>query len=124
MRDILARSREVDDLVAEIVRASSEQSKGIAQITTTLSGMDKVTQGTAARAEESAGSAEELSAQATTMRRAVAQLFELIEGAATPARKGASPQTEASKASRSSGRVNMAKSPEGVRGHSAAGRSR
>ncbi len=124
LRDILARSREVDDLVAEIVRASSEQSKGIAQITTTLSGMDKVTQGTAARAEESAGSAEELSAQATTMRRAVAQLFELIEGAATPARKSASPQTEASKASRSSGRVNMAKSPEGVRGHSAAGRSR
>jgi methyl-accepting chemotaxis protein len=42
--------------------------------------MDKVTQSNAANAEESAAAAEELNAQAGTMRQSVAALLELVDG--------------------------------------------
>ncbi len=80
LQEILAKARGVDDLVAEIATSSKEQSQGIGQITTAVTQMDKVTQSTAASAEESASASEELNAQAETLKGAVHELLRLVEG--------------------------------------------
>ena len=54
LNDIVAKVRQVDDLMSEVASASREQTQGITQINTAVSQMDKVTQSTAANAEESA----------------------------------------------------------------------
>ena len=53
-------------LVDEVSVASRQQAQGIDQVTQAIAQMEKVTQGTAATAEESAAASEELSAQADT----------------------------------------------------------
>jgi len=53
----------VNDIVSEIAVASQEQSRGIEQVNTAVSEMDKVVQVAAANAEESSSAAEELSSQ-------------------------------------------------------------
>lgn len=70
--------RQLDSLVAEIATASSEQSQGIGQLTTAVSQMDRVTQGNAASAEETAAAAEELNAQSLTLKDAVTILQQLV----------------------------------------------
>ena len=70
----------MDELVAEIATASKEQSQGIGQVNTAVAQMDKVTQANAASAEESASAAEELNAQADTLRRAILGLLTLVNG--------------------------------------------
>jgi methyl-accepting chemotaxis protein len=87
LAEIVAKARQVDTLVAEIATASKEQTQGIEQVNTAVSQMDKVTQSNAANAEESASSAEELSAQAVVMQESVADLLAIVDGAKT----GASP---------------------------------
>jgi len=69
-----------DALVAEIASAANEQALGIQQINNAMAQMDKVTQGNAASAEESASAAEELDAQAETMKDLVGQLRQLVGG--------------------------------------------
>ena len=69
-------------LVHEVAVATNEQSQGIAQVNIAVSQMDKVTQSNAANAEESAGAAEELNAQAESMREAVTDLQKLVGGSA------------------------------------------
>lgn len=76
---ILGRSREVDDLVAEIATASVEQDQGIQQITTAIVQMDQAVQNNAASAEETASAAEELSAQAHELQNAVGAMRAMIE---------------------------------------------
>ncbi|HLP00952.1 MAG TPA: methyl-accepting chemotaxis protein, partial [Opitutaceae bacterium] len=88
--EIVTHIREVDSLVAEVANASREQSSGIGQLNTAVAQMDKVTQGNAANAEESASAAEELHAQSATLRDAVGDLLQLVDGAA-PASAGVSP---------------------------------
>lgn len=78
--EISERSGEVDRLVAEIASASEEQAQGIAQISSTVSQMDQVTQDNAAAAEESASAAEELNAQAAELKGMVASLAVLVDG--------------------------------------------
>ena len=78
---IVAKVRQVDELVAEVSGASREQTLGITQINTAVGQMDKVTQSNAANAEESAAAAEELNAQAETMKESVAELLKLVGGA-------------------------------------------
>jgi methyl-accepting chemotaxis protein len=78
--DIVKRAREVDQLVSEVAGASGEQSQGINQINTAVTQMDKVTQGNAANAEESAAAAQELNAQAEAMKNAVNDLLALVDG--------------------------------------------
>jgi methyl-accepting chemotaxis protein len=78
LNDIVSKARQVDELVAEIASGSKEQSQGIAQINTAVGQMDKVTQGNAASAEESAAAAEELNAQAATLKDSVSQLLKLV----------------------------------------------
>ena len=58
----------VEQLVDEIAAASQEQSQGIGQVNIAVTEMDKLTQQTAANAEESASAAEELNAQAEQMK--------------------------------------------------------
>jgi len=80
--EILAKARRVDEIVAEIATASREQSEGIQQINTAVSQMDKVTQTNAAGAEESAAAAEEMNAQAATLKGCVDELLTLVNGSA------------------------------------------
>ena len=76
----MAKARQVDELVAEVAGASREQTQGITQVNTAVGQMDKVTQGNAANAEECAAAAEELNAQAETMKQSVAELLNLVGG--------------------------------------------
>jgi uncharacterized phage infection (PIP) family protein YhgE len=94
LTEIVEKARHVDQLVAEVSTASREQSQGVQQITTAVTEMDKVVQSNAASAEESAGAAQELNAQAIALQQAVSQLQQLVGGrseqrspttAATPA---------------------------------------
>jgi methyl-accepting chemotaxis protein len=81
LNEIVAKVRQVDELVSEVAHASREQTQGITQINTAVEQMDKVTQSNAATAEESAAAAEELNAQADVMRQAVDELVRLVSGA-------------------------------------------
>jgi uncharacterized phage infection (PIP) family protein YhgE len=84
LEEIVQSVGKTTDLVGEIAAASQEQAKGIDQVNTAVSQMDKVTQQNAANAEESASASEELSAQAESMKEVVSQLVALVGGAATP----------------------------------------
>jgi methyl-accepting chemotaxis protein len=80
LEEIVGKARQVDALVAEIAQASVEQTRGIVEVNTAVSQMDKITQANAAGAEESASAAEELSAQAAAQKDAVAELLALVDG--------------------------------------------
>lgn len=80
LAEIVARSRTVDDLSSAVATACQEQSRGISQVNTAVTEIDKVTQRTAATAEGSASAAQELEAQATKLNAAVADLISLIDG--------------------------------------------
>ena len=80
LAEITSASGKVNQLVAEIAAASSEQSQGINQVNQAVQQMDKVTQGNAAAAEESAAAAEELSSLSEQVRQVVSELRTLIEG--------------------------------------------
>ena len=82
---ILEKVLKVDELVAEITTASSEQSQGISQINTAVSQMDKITQSNAANAEETAAAAEELTAQSAALKDTVGQLRQLVGGGSAQA---------------------------------------
>jgi len=83
LQEILAKARQVDDLVAEIAIASKEQSQGITQVNTAVAQMDKVTQSNAANAEETASASEQLNAQAAGLKEAITELNALMRGTAT-----------------------------------------
>jgi methyl-accepting chemotaxis protein len=80
LQDIAVKTREVDGLVGEITQASVEQTQGITQVNGAVSQMDQVVQESAARAEEGAGVAHELTSQAELIQRSVAELRHLIGG--------------------------------------------
>jgi methyl-accepting chemotaxis protein len=75
-----AISQKIAQLVDEIATASEEQSNGIKQVNTAVAEMDKVTQSTAANAEESAAASEELNAQAEQMKGFVEDLVRVVGG--------------------------------------------
>ena len=80
LQEIVVKVRQVDELIADVANASREQSQGAEQVNTAVSQMDKVTQSSAASAEECASAAEELSAQSASLKEAVEGLRSLIEG--------------------------------------------
>ncbi|HWD19934.1 MAG TPA: methyl-accepting chemotaxis protein [Verrucomicrobiae bacterium] len=90
LNDIVSKVRQVDDLVAEVSHASREQTQGISQINTAVNQMDKVTQGNAASAEESAAAAEQLTAQSESMKHSVAELMQLVGASSKPSPSGRS----------------------------------
>ena len=81
-QEVSTSTGKVGELVGEIAAASQEQAQGIDQVNQAVTQMDKVTQGNAANAEESASAAEELNAQAENMRGAVGELVKVVMGAA------------------------------------------
>ena len=78
LNEIVDKARQVDELAAEVAGASQEQTSGITQINSAVGQMDKVTQGNAASAEESAAAAQELNQQAQAMKDAVQELLTLV----------------------------------------------
>jgi methyl-accepting chemotaxis protein len=74
LKDITIKVREVDQIVAEIASASTEQNQGISQVNTAVTQMDKVTQSNAATAEETASASEELSSQAAALKEELTRL--------------------------------------------------
>jgi hypothetical protein len=73
-------SVKIGSLIEEIAAASSEQAEGINQINTAVAEMDKVTQSSAASAEESASASEELNAQAMQLQGFVVDLKSVVNG--------------------------------------------
>ncbi len=80
LQQIASKTLAVDQLVAEIAQASSEQTKGIEQVNSAVTQMDKVVQGGAARAEEGATVAQELTAQSTSLEQSVKELRDMVGG--------------------------------------------
>jgi methyl-accepting chemotaxis protein len=76
--EIVTKARQLDELAAEVATASTEQTNGIGQINSAVSQMDQVTQGNAAASEQTAATAEELSAQADSLRVAVHDMLKLF----------------------------------------------
>jgi methyl-accepting chemotaxis protein len=84
--------------IEAINSATNEQTKGIEQITVAANQIDKVTQRTAATAEESAAASEELNAQADTLRESVVTLAEVVGGGVEqPSRHRQPPRRPAAK---------------------------
>lgn len=79
-KENISISGKIGQLINEIATASEEQSRGIAQVNTAVLDMNKVTQSTAANAEESASASEELNAQAEQMKGYVADLNAVVSG--------------------------------------------
>lgn len=80
LKQIEERTTKMTDLIGEIAAASTEQTQGIGQVSTAVQQMDKVTQGNAANAEETASAAEELNAQAAALVESVDVLSRLVVG--------------------------------------------
>ena len=76
--EIVIKAREVDELVAEIASASTEQSQGLAQVLTAVTQMDGVTQSNAASAEESAAATQEMNREVEILHDAVGELRNLL----------------------------------------------
>jgi len=76
MDDIVAKVRQVTQLIGEISNATQEQTSGITQVGTAVAQLDHVTQQNAALVEESAAAAESLKRQAAQLVEAVA-VFQL-----------------------------------------------
>ncbi|ADP12841.1 Methyl-accepting chemotaxis protein [Erwinia sp. Ejp617] len=72
MSDIVNSVMRVTDIMAEIASASDEQSRGIDQVGTAVSEMDRVTQQNAALVEQSASASASLEDQASRLTQAVA----------------------------------------------------
>jgi methyl-accepting chemotaxis protein len=78
--EVTQTSEEQTAVTAEVHRASEEQSSGIAQIQKVVTDLDRETQGTAALAEETAASSEELDKQAGLMTDVVEELELIVHG--------------------------------------------
>lgn len=102
MSEIVQSVQRVQDIVAEISAASTEQSQGVNQIGQAMSQMDQTTQQNAALVEEGAAAAESLRQQAQQLLSAasvfkLAAQFQATAGSTTPA-ANASPRQVASTA--------------------------
>ncbi len=68
----------VRTLIHEVETGSADQTRGIEQVTKAVAEMERVTQHTAATAEESASAAHEMNAQSDVLRRIVTSLMTLV----------------------------------------------
>jgi methyl-accepting chemotaxis protein len=85
LSEIVTLIREVDGLVIEVASSSQEQSTGLEQISVTITQLDKVTQGNAATAEETAAAASELTNQSDALRLSSGELSTLVGRSAAQA---------------------------------------
>ncbi len=79
--DIKASFSKVNNIVKEVSVSSDEQAEGIRQVNVAVGELNKVTQGNAANAEESASAAEELNSQSAELRSMVGE-FKLSQSMA------------------------------------------
>lgn len=77
---ITDKTHQVSALISNISSAGAEQERGVSQIATAMSNIDKSTQEAAAQAEENAATVEELRAQSDEMHEYVQHLFMLVDG--------------------------------------------
>ena len=82
-----AIAERVTVLVGEIASASQEQAQGIEQVNLAVTEMERVTQSSAAGAEQSASASEEMSAQAQEMQAFVVNLGAIVGGTGRRAAK-------------------------------------
>lgn len=80
LEQIVARARSVDEFMASIAKASQEQAIGFQQISSAIGDMDTTVQSAAASTEETAGSCSQLNEQAESLREAVQEIVNLMEG--------------------------------------------
>ncbi len=76
---IVAKIHQVDALAAEVAAASREQTQSITQISTAVTQIDTITQTNANSADKNAEASLEMNIQADTMRKAVAELLEMVD---------------------------------------------
>ena len=88
LEEIVAKVASADALVAEISTAAKEQSQGIQQVGVAMTQLDKVTQGNATNAQQSASAAEQLNSQAHVMQDTVSFLRSLVTGVQASSRSG------------------------------------
>jgi methyl-accepting chemotaxis protein-1 (serine sensor receptor) len=100
MADIVSAVTRVTDIMGEIASASDEQSKGIDQVGTAVTEMDRVTQQNASLVEESATAAAALEDQASRLTQAVAVFRVRKESGFTPAAKASTVKPAASPVAR------------------------
>jgi methyl-accepting chemotaxis protein len=106
--EIADATKKVNTLLAEIASASSEQAKGIGQVNTGVSELDKVTQANAGNSEELASGAEETAAQVTSLQELVRQFK---TGASGHALTAAPKPAKTSAPTKSATAANPSKSP-------------
>lgn len=80
LKEIVAHTKKVTELIANVSAASEEQAKGVDQVNTALAQLNGVTQANAATAEESSAASETLEAQSTDLHGLVGQLLSLVNG--------------------------------------------
>lgn len=76
-----ASGRKATQIIGEIADSIDQQKHGVEQVNTAVVEMDRITQRTAASAEEAASAAEELSSQAQTLNDAAGRLMTVVNGA-------------------------------------------
>ena len=80
IQGINQQATKVKEIVENVNSRSQEQSRSIEQISAAVAQMQKVTQNTAASAEQGASTSQEMSSHADTVRTAVGQLYALVGG--------------------------------------------
>ncbi len=80
LTQIVDKTRQVAEVIAEIATSTGEQSQGIRQVNDAVSQMDQVTQANAASAEESASAAEMLQGEAIELKHLVESLEAMVSG--------------------------------------------
>ncbi len=110
LQEIVGKVKQVDDLVAEVAAASQGQSQGVEQLNMAITQMDKVTQSTAANAEESASAAVELNSQAEHVKDAVSRLQALVGNSASPSKSSQATMIEMAPHSKSRGKKPLGQS--------------
>ncbi|QDK42597.1 hypothetical protein DOM21_14280 [Bacteriovorax stolpii] len=80
LEEIVKNVSGVSHMATEIASASQEQAQGVQEITKAMGQLDQMTQVNSATSEECASAAEELSAQADSLKNAVSQLVLTING--------------------------------------------
>jgi len=88
---ITSRVQQVKGIVEEVRESSQQQTQGIEQVSHAMAAMEKVTQTTAATAEESASASEELNSQAESAIAVVAKLDSSWQGSSEGRGGGAEP---------------------------------
>jgi methyl-accepting chemotaxis protein len=76
--DILEKINKTSNLIGEISISAKEQSEGMGQIASAMGEIDQITQQNAATSEEAAAAAEELNAQAVSMKETVGVIADMV----------------------------------------------